>query len=84
MSDVLDVLNKSQEDFENSGFDKWDDYVENIKKEQAYRMLDRLGYFHDSGLYGWLKKKEPGKTIRCDKCGIGVVTDESEGEPDEN
>ena len=57
VADMVSIMNKNQEDFKDSGIDKWDDYVESIKKKQAYDKLKELGYYHDSGLYGWLKTK---------------------------
>lgn len=56
MSDILNTLNQSQKDFENSGFKDWDDYIHNMKKEQAYEMLGSLGYYWPCGREGWVLK----------------------------
>lgn len=53
---VKDAM-RHQKEFEESGLVEWDDFVEEKKKKQAYAKLEELGYYHDSGLYGWLVKK---------------------------
>ena len=52
----VDIANTNQEEFKQSGFDTWNEYVADIKVQQAFKKLEELGYYHDSGLYGWLKK----------------------------
>lgn len=53
----IDTAKRNQNEFSESGFDDWDQFCENKKKEQAYAKLMELGYYHDSGLYGWLERK---------------------------
>lgn len=55
--DWLEIAGKHVKEFEASEFDLWDDYVKQKKVDQAFAKLEELGYYHDSGLYGWLLKE---------------------------
>jgi len=48
--EIKNPLNKPGE----QNFGTWNDHCEDIKKRQAYSKLKELGYYHDSGLHGWL------------------------------
>lgn len=42
----------------------WAAFCEQKKIKQAFAKLEELGYYHDSGLYGWLKEEDKYKDVR--------------------
>ena len=54
------VLNETAEiikDHNISTDSEWDSYCKDLKVNQAFDKLTELGYYHDSGLYGWIPKR---------------------------
>ena len=51
-------------EFKDSGITDWDEFVKQKKINQAFAKLEELGYYHDSGLYGWLKVEDKLKDLR--------------------
>ena len=54
LSECEEAMNStSQEEFNKH----WNKHCQDLKIQQAFDKLQELGYYHDSGLYGWLKNK---------------------------
>lgn len=51
-------------EFKDSDTKDWDEFLKQKKIKQAFAKLEELGYYHDSGLYGWLREEDKFKGVR--------------------
>lgn len=59
--DFKTVINETQKAVEDNNIttdEQWTKYCNDLKVKQAFKKLEELGYYHDSGLYGWIPKEK--------------------------
>lgn len=60
IKDVPEVFAGTSDSFSKFKREKrsdWSQHCHDLKVQQAFDKLESLGYYHDSGLYGWLPNK---------------------------